>query len=134
MQAQRACRFFEFSRQMSTELFKNVAIILLSFIFIRILTRKAAVVSSCIKNFYIMFLHFHSISCDTHKYGFAPKGTSVILYSKPEYRHMQWFTFPDWPGGIYATATISKYLKEAIYLRNFMCLSSDGAAYPFMNF
>jgi len=48
-----------------------------------------------------------SISCDTHKYGFAPKGSSVILYSSVEYRHQQWFTFPDWPGGIYATATIS---------------------------
>jgi len=48
-----------------------------------------------------------SISADTHKYGFAPKGTSVILYSSPDYRHQQWFTFPDWPGGIYATATIS---------------------------
>ena len=48
-----------------------------------------------------------SISADTHKYGFAPKGSSVILYSKPIYRHYQWFTFPDWPGGIYATSTIS---------------------------
>lgn len=48
-----------------------------------------------------------SISADTHKYGFAPKGSSVIMYSKSEYRHYQWFTFPDWPGGIYATATIS---------------------------
>ena len=74
----------------------------------RILNRKAALVSSCLSNIFILcFLHFHSISCDTHKYGFAPKGSSVILYSKPEYRHMQWFTFPDWPGGIYATATIS---------------------------
>jgi len=48
-----------------------------------------------------------SISADTHKYGFAPKGSSVILYSKPIYRHYQWFSFPDWPGGIYATSTIS---------------------------
>lgn len=49
-----------------------------------------------------------SISADTHKYGYAAKGTSVVLYSSPEYRHYQWFTVPDWPGGIYATATISK--------------------------
>jgi len=48
-----------------------------------------------------------SISADTHKYGFAPKGSSVILYSEPKYRHYQWFTFSDWPGGIYATSTIS---------------------------
>ena len=30
-----------------------------------------------------------SISADTHKYGFAPKGSSVILYSEPKYRHYQ---------------------------------------------
>jgi len=48
-----------------------------------------------------------SISADTHKYGFAPKGSSVILYRSTELRHYQWFTFPDWPGGIYATTTIS---------------------------
>ncbi|XP_059086019.1 sphingosine-1-phosphate lyase-like [Tigriopus californicus] len=47
-----------------------------------------------------------SISADTHKYGYAPKGSSVILYSKPVFRHYQWFTCPDWPGGVYATATI----------------------------
>merc|ERR1711860_179173 len=39
-------------------------------------------------------------------YGYAPKGSSVILYSSPEYRHYQWFTVSDWPGGIYATSTI----------------------------
>jgi len=48
-----------------------------------------------------------SISADTHKYGFAPKGSSVIMYSELKYRQYQWFSFPDWPGGIYATSTIS---------------------------
>merc|ERR1719222_1377236 len=47
-----------------------------------------------------------SISADTHKYGFAPKGSSVILYRDMKYREHQWFCFPDWPGGIYATPTI----------------------------
>ncbi|KAF2351431.1 Pyridoxal phosphate-dependent decarboxylase [Trinorchestia longiramus] len=48
-----------------------------------------------------------SISCDTHKYGFAPKGSSVIMYRSREYRHHQFFAQPDWPGGIYATPTIA---------------------------
>jgi len=30
----------------------------------------------------------------------------VILYSDKKYRDYQWFSFPDWPGGIYATPTI----------------------------
>lgn len=47
-----------------------------------------------------------SISADTHKYGFAPKGSSVILYKEKKYRDYQWFCFPDWPGGIYATPTV----------------------------
>merc|ERR1719370_2543291 len=47
-----------------------------------------------------------SISADTHKYGFAPKGSSVIMYKNMKYREYQWFCFPDWPGGIYATPTI----------------------------
>ncbi|KAB7505426.1 Sphingosine-1-phosphate lyase [Armadillidium nasatum] len=48
-----------------------------------------------------------SISCDTHKYGFTPKGSSVVLYSKKKYRHFQFFVQTDWPGGIYATPAIS---------------------------
>uniref|UniRef100_A0A0P4W7E3 sphinganine-1-phosphate aldolase n=1 Tax=Scylla olivacea TaxID=85551 RepID=A0A0P4W7E3_SCYOL len=47
-----------------------------------------------------------SISADTHKYGYAPKGSSVIMYRNSSWRHHQFFVTPDWPGGIYATATI----------------------------
>jgi glutamate/tyrosine decarboxylase-like PLP-dependent enzyme len=42
-----------------------------------------------------------SISADTHKYGYAAKGTSVILYRSPELRRYQYFTITDWPGGLY---------------------------------
>eukprot|EP00758_Cryptobia_borreli_P005836 Tbor_TRINITY_DN5001_c0_g5::TRINITY_DN5001_c0_g5_i1::g.14420::m.14420/K01634/SGPL1, DPL1; sphinganine-1-phosphate aldolase len=44
-----------------------------------------------------------SISCDTHKYGFAPKGTSVIMYRSKALRSHQFFTIADWPGGIYCS-------------------------------
>jgi len=47
-----------------------------------------------------------SISADTHKYGFAPKGSSVLMYRDEGLRSYQWFSFPDWPGGIYATPTV----------------------------
>ena len=50
-----------------------------------------------------------SISADTHKYGYAPKGSSVILYSDHAYRHYQWFTVVNWPGGLYATTTIGNF-------------------------
>ncbi len=42
-----------------------------------------------------------SISADTHKYGYALKGTSTLLYRTRELRAHQWFTYPDWPGGLY---------------------------------
>ncbi|KAI9833422.1 MAG: hypothetical protein M1826_007520 [Phylliscum demangeonii] len=44
-----------------------------------------------------------SLSCDTHKYGFAPKGTSVLLYRTKALRAFQYFIQPDWPGGVYAS-------------------------------
>lgn len=44
-----------------------------------------------------------SISCDTHKYGFAPKGNSVVLYRTAELRAYQYFVIADWPGGVYAS-------------------------------
>ncbi|XP_055346245.1 sphingosine-1-phosphate lyase 1-like [Paramacrobiotus metropolitanus] len=48
-----------------------------------------------------------SISADTHKYGYAPKGSSVILYRNHTYLHHQYSVTPDWPGGIYASPTMS---------------------------
>ena len=41
------------------------------------------------------------------QYGFAPKGSSVLLYSDKEFRKYQWFVQPDWPGGIYASPTMA---------------------------
>ncbi|MEW6568864.1 MAG: aminotransferase class V-fold PLP-dependent enzyme [Chloroflexota bacterium] len=48
-----------------------------------------------------------SISADTHKYGYAAKGTSVILYRNPELRHFQYFSITDWPGGLYNSPTFA---------------------------
>ena len=44
-----------------------------------------------------------SISADTHKYGYALKGSSVLLYRDKELRRHQYFTFPTWPGGFYVS-------------------------------
>ena len=35
---------------------------------------------------------------DTHKYGYALKGTSVLLYAHKELRHAQYFCYADWTG------------------------------------
>lgn len=48
-----------------------------------------------------------SISCDTHKYGFAPKGNSTVLYRSDNLRKYQYFISPDWSGGVYASPSIA---------------------------
>ncbi len=47
-----------------------------------------------------------SISVDLHKYGYAAKGASVILYRDRELRRNQFFIRTDWSGGIYASPGI----------------------------
>ena len=48
-----------------------------------------------------------SISVDTHKYGYAAKGSSVILYRSIELRRYQFYTTTDWPGGLYLSPTFA---------------------------
>jgi len=48
-----------------------------------------------------------SISADTHKYGYAAKGTSVVLYRSAALRRYQFFTATDWPGGMYLSPTFA---------------------------
>lgn len=48
-----------------------------------------------------------SISCDVHKYGFAPKGTSTIMYRTKSDRKYQYFIAPDWLGGVYASPSMA---------------------------
>ncbi len=48
-----------------------------------------------------------SMSADTHKYGYAAKGTSVVLYRGRELRRFQYHTATEWPGGLYFSPTLA---------------------------
>ncbi|KAL2858264.1 pyridoxal phosphate-dependent transferase [Aspergillus pseudodeflectus] len=48
-----------------------------------------------------------SISVDTQRYGFAPKSSSALLYRNRSYRNYQYFLFPDWAGGVYASPSMA---------------------------
>ncbi|KAK3163617.1 hypothetical protein QOZ80_1AG0006000 [Eleusine coracana subsp. coracana] len=48
-----------------------------------------------------------SISSDVHKYGLAPKGTSVVLYRNHEIRKHQFVAVTEWTGGLYVSPTIA---------------------------
>ncbi|MFI0454122.1 pyridoxal phosphate-dependent decarboxylase family protein [Actinomadura sp. 6N118] len=39
-----------------------------------------------------------SISCDLHKYGYAPKGASVVLFADEAMRRRAYFASAEWPG------------------------------------
>jgi sphinganine-1-phosphate aldolase len=47
-----------------------------------------------------------SMSADTHKFGYAAKGSSVVLYRGTELRSFQYFTATEWPGGLYFSPTL----------------------------
>ena len=44
-----------------------------------------------------------SLSADTHKYGYALKGTSTLLFRDRSLRNGQYFTLAGWSGGKYAS-------------------------------
>lgn len=58
-----------------------------------------------------------SINADVHKYGYAPKGSSVLIYKNSKVRMHQYYSLATWPGGIYISPT-------ALGTRNGGCLSS----------
>lgn len=67
-----------------------------------------------------------SISVDTHKYGFAPKGNSVLLYRNKSYRSNQYFIYPDWSGGVYASPSVAGSRPGALIAGCWASLMSVG--------
>ena len=47
-----------------------------------------------------------SMSADIHKYGYAIKGASVVLYKNAEYRKHQFFAYGKWPGGLFVSPSM----------------------------
>ena len=46
-----------------------------------------------------------SLSVDLHKYAYAPKGSSILLYRDAELRLSQYSVYSNWQGGIYASTS-----------------------------
>jgi glutamate/tyrosine decarboxylase-like PLP-dependent enzyme len=67
-----------------------------------------------------------SMSADTHKYGYAAKGTSVVLYRGDELRHAQYFAHTDWPGGLYMTPTFAGSRPGALSAACWAAMTSIG--------
>jgi glutamate/tyrosine decarboxylase-like PLP-dependent enzyme len=67
-----------------------------------------------------------SMSCDTHKFGYAAKGTSVVLYRGNELRHSQYFAVTDWPGGMYMSPTLAGSRPGALSAACWAALVTTG--------
>ncbi len=48
-----------------------------------------------------------SISADLHKYGFAAKGASTVIYRNRDLRRFQYYVYADWPGGLYGSPSMT---------------------------
>ena len=67
-----------------------------------------------------------SISVDTHKYGFAPKGNSTLLYRNKQLRSYQYFVSPNWSGGVYASPSMAGSRPGALIAGCWASLMSQG--------
>jgi sphinganine-1-phosphate aldolase len=67
-----------------------------------------------------------SISADTHKYGYALKGTSVLAYRDKALRRHQYFTAPDWPGGLYVSPGMSGSRSGGVIAATWAAMVSLG--------
>ncbi len=67
-----------------------------------------------------------SISVDPHKYGYTPKGLSVILYRGRRLRRYQYFTATDWQGGLYASPTLPGSRPGALSVAGWAAMVSIG--------
>ncbi|OYT71410.1 MAG: aspartate aminotransferase family protein [Armatimonadetes bacterium CP1_7O] len=67
-----------------------------------------------------------SISVDPHKYGYTPKGLSVVLYRGRRLRRYQYFTATDWQGGLYASPTLPGSRPGALSVAGWAAMVSIG--------
>eukprot|EP00547_Thalassionema_nitzschioides_P009343 CAMPEP_0194230858 /NCGR_PEP_ID=MMETSP0156-20130528/44626_1 /TAXON_ID=33649 /ORGANISM="Thalassionema nitzschioides, Strain L26-B" /LENGTH=467 /DNA_ID=CAMNT_0038963457 /DNA_START=512 /DNA_END=1915 /DNA_ORIENTATION=+ len=67
-----------------------------------------------------------SISADTHKYGYATKGTSVVIFRSLDLQHAAYFSYSRWPGGLYVTPTMAGSRSGALIACAWAALVSTG--------
>ena len=67
-----------------------------------------------------------SMSVDPHKYGYTPKGLSVVLYRGRGLRRYQFFTYTDWQGGLYASPTLPGSRPGALSVAGWAAMVSIG--------
>ena len=69
-----------------------------------------------------------SISADTHKYGYAFKGSSVVLFRDKAYRNAQYFHMTGWTGGKYMSPGMDGSRSGGLLAATWASLVSLGRA------
>jgi sphinganine-1-phosphate aldolase len=67
-----------------------------------------------------------SISADTHKYGYALKGTSTLLFRDRALRNASYFFLPDWSGGKYFSPGMEGSRSDGLLAATWASLVSVG--------
>ena len=67
-----------------------------------------------------------SVSADIHKYGFAAKGASCILYRSIDYFKYQIFVNQDWPGGVFASPALLGTRPGGAYAAAWASIQANG--------
>lgn len=77
-----------------------------------------------------------SMSVDTHKFGMAHKGTSVVLYRNADIRRHQYTGVTDWSGGLYISPGVSSCLELGQLLCRFLsvdiCIRKGYTSQPYL--
>ncbi len=67
-----------------------------------------------------------SITADIHKYGFAAKGASCILYRSIDYFKHQVFVNESWPGGVFASPAFLGTRPGGAYAAAWAAIQANG--------
>ncbi len=67
-----------------------------------------------------------SISADIHKYGFAAKGASCIIYRNVDYFKHQVFVNESWPGGVFASPAFLGTRPGGAYAAAWAAIQANG--------
>jgi sphinganine-1-phosphate aldolase len=69
-----------------------------------------------------------TISADTHKYGYALKGTSVLAFADQSLRNAQYFYLTDWSGGKYCSPGMDGSRSGGLLAATWAAMVSLGRA------
>ncbi len=66
------------------------------------------------------------MTADIHKYGFAAKGCSCVIYADPKYFRAQCFVKHDWPGGVFASPAFLGTRPGGAYAAAWAAIQANG--------